>query len=66
MNSWISVKDRLPGTDDHVLCCTQTKAGRQNVVIGYYMDGAWRCGMNSNVTHWMPLPEAPKEVSGDA
>lgn len=56
---WIGVKDRLPDTEDHVLCCTQTKAGRQNVVIGYYMDGAWRCGMNSNVTHWMPLPTPP-------
>jgi len=59
---WISAEDRLPETDDHVLCCTRTKAGRQNIVIGYYMDGLWRCGMNSNVTHWMPLPEPPGEV----
>jgi len=58
--TWISVTDWLPENDDHVLCCTLTKAGRRNVVIGYYMDGAWRCGMNSNVTHWMPLPEPPE------
>ena len=57
---WISVKDILPENDNHVLCCTETKKGAKNVIIGYYMDGAWRCGMNSNVTHWMPLPEPPK------
>ena len=57
--TWISVKDRLPENDNHVLCCTETKKGMKNVIIGYYMNGAWRCGMNSNVTHWMPLPELP-------
>ena len=58
--TWISVKDRLPENDNHVLCCTETKKGMKNVIIGYYMNGAWRCGMNSNVTHWMPMPELPK------
>ena len=58
---WISVEEHLPLTDDHVLCCTRTKKGTTNVVIGYYMDGMWRCGMNPNVTHWMPLPETPEE-----
>ena len=57
---WISAETEVPANDDHVLCCTKTKSGRQNVVIGYYMDGMWRCGMNSNVTHWMPLPEVPE------
>lgn len=56
---WISAETELPANDDHVLCCTRTKSGMQNIVIGYYMDGLWRCGMNSNVTHWMPLPEPP-------
>lgn len=59
--SWISVKDRLPDAEDRVLCCTLTKKGTRNVIIGYYMDGAWRCGMNSNVTHWMPIPQPPEE-----
>lgn len=59
-NAWINADYVVPANDDHVLCCTRTKAGRQNVVIGYYMDGMWRCGMNSNVTHWMPLPEVPE------
>lgn len=58
---WISVKDRLPETEDHVLCCTQSKKGGQNIVRGYYRrDGLWVSGMNSNVTHWMPLPDPPE------
>lgn len=59
--TWISVTEQLPATDDHVLCCTRTKAGKMNVVIGYYMDGEWRCGMNSNVMYWAKLPETPAE-----
>ena len=53
--------DDPPETDEHVLCCTVTKKGQTNKVIGYYMEGAWRCGMNSNVVGWMPLPEDPDE-----
>ena len=60
MAEWIDVKEKLPRDDNHVLCCTETKNKAKNVIIGYYMDGAWRCGMNRNVTHWMPLPEPPK------
>ena len=60
MNEWIKCSERLPEDTEHVLCCTQTKKGTQNIVIGYYMDGFWRVGMNSNVTHWMKLPEPPE------
>lgn len=60
-SAWIDAEIEIPVNDDHVLCVTRTAKGRQNVVIGYYMDGLWRCGMNSNVTHWMPLPAAPDE-----
>ena len=62
MNEWIKTTDRLPEDDRHVLCLTRTKKGLWNVVIGYYMDGFWRVGMNSNVTHWMPLPEPPEVI----
>lgn len=57
---WIRSEDRVPETDGYVLCCTRTKAGQKSVVRGYHADGRWCCGMNSNVTHWMPLPEVPE------
>lgn len=58
---WIPCSERLPREEDKVLCCTQTKAGAKNIVLGYYAGGKWRCGMNSNVVAWMPLPETHEE-----
>lgn len=63
MIDWISTTDRLPETDEKVICLTLTKKGARNIIFGYYSDGMWRCGMNANVTHWLPLtalPELPK------
>lgn len=57
---WIPVSERLPETEDKVMCCTETKKGDKNIIIGYYMEGSWRCGMNSNVVAWQPLPEPYK------
>ena len=54
---WIPVTDRVPDNEHYVLCTTLTKKGFRNLVIGYYADGRWCCGMNSNVIAWMPLPE---------
>lgn len=60
---WIPVEERMPDNEDKVLCCTETKRGDRNIVIGYYIkeSGYWACGMNSNVIAWMPLPEPYKE-----
>lgn len=60
---WIPVTERLPDHENHVLCCTATKKGQKNIVIGYYHheSGRWACGMNSNVIAWMPLPEPYEE-----
>lgn len=58
---WISCSERLPREEDKVLCCTQTKSRSKNIVLGYYADGKWRCGMNRNVVAWMVLPEAYSE-----
>ena len=66
MAEWISVKERLP-EDGKVLCVRKSEAfrGRRyvdilNVDHGYFMDGAFVVS-DGNVTHWMPLPEPPKE-----
>ena len=59
---WIPVRwENLPEDENKVLCCTITKKGNKNIVIGYYSREleSWVCGMNSNVIAWMPLPELP-------
>ena len=62
---WISVEERLPHYLDHVLCVN--KFGIQ--MVGHltdYKEGGFRCesGMDScdYITHWMSLPDPPKEV----
>lgn len=69
MSEWISVKERLPekadtGWDYLVRVVLPSDGGtfvRQTRVIAYdFLDKKWCCtGMI--VTHWMPLPEPPKE-----
>ncbi len=63
---WISVKDRLPKPAENVLIFTDCYGGW--VDIGrYVLQGNlpfWARGgteIKDNVTHWMPLPEPPKE-----
>lgn len=76
MPEWISVKDRLPEEDEIVLLYRKTS---KKVAIGFRVRIAdfnfWECIQpNTNeytmgwcgagiVSHWMPLPEPPKEVN---
>ena len=64
LREWVPVEITLPPDEDRVLCCTKNKKGQKNLIIGYYMDGMWRVGMNSNVIAWRFLPPAyeAKEV----
>ena len=59
--AWVSVKDRLPEDYQRVLCLF--KSGTMEVsfrasVKGFCYEGFKQTG---KVTHWMPLPERPKE-----
>ena len=68
-NKWISVGDRLPEIGDEVLVLTEFK----DIRIYSYMridqetaDVVWEDDYGhweeiASVTHWMPLPEPPKE-----
>ena len=60
---WIPVTERLPERGERVLCYC-----RANIyeVMKMRTDGDWvydtnHVYMHSFVTHWMPLPEPPKE-----
>ena len=58
LREWVPVEITLPPEDEKVLCCTMNKRGAKNLVLGYYADGDWRVGMNSNVIAWRFLPPA--------
>ena len=66
VQEWISVKDRLPEDGEYVVCIAKRnpfsmfmpmvarikKNGWVNPITEQYI---------SEITHWMPLPELPKE-----
>lgn len=60
---WIDAYNgTLPPDDEKILCLTRQKNGGWNIVMGYCDGHQWHTGKNTNVTHWMPLPEPPEEV----
>ena len=64
MGEWISVKDRLPGVNEDVWCWSNKNGGE--MFVGYigYLTHEWTKNGSlyiGEVTHWMPLPEPPKE-----
>ena len=58
LREWVPVEVTLPPDDDKVLCCTVTKKGVKNLVLGFYLKGEWHVGMNSNIIAWRFLPPA--------
>lgn len=75
---WISVEWRLPDNYGPVLvaCEGTTIGGAAPIAIGSYGGGFWSLAdadgtcyltkyMHVVVTHWMPLPEAPKKGGGE-
>ena len=61
---WISVKDRLPETSGYYLVCTYTAFYRTQCISKVFFDGKLWGSIRkryANITHWMPLPEPPKE-----
>ena len=66
IQKWIPVSERLPEKREDVLLCRKWWNEIQNPQMGWHNDvsGEWFDLSNRvirNVTHWMPLPEPPKE-----
>ena len=76
MSEWISVKDRLPDADGIYLVCDRRLNGVPWVHTAgfkktssswceshgmYYDDRYGRYREQDKFTHWLPLPEPPKE-----
>ena len=74
IGGWISVEDRLPEKGEIVLAlvkATNPSYGQYHVIAALQNDGLWDswdeefCISGDPITHWMPLPEPPKEESND-
>jgi hypothetical protein len=59
---WIPVTERLPTDESRYAIVYRYKGrGHPKAFIGDFFDGQFSCGVNdTEITHWMPLPEAPK------
>lgn len=64
---WIPVNENLPADDVYVLiledgrgiyfACYKEKIPQWESIEGFF----WHGDMLQNITHWMPLPDAPEE-----
>lgn len=56
---WISVEDMLPEQGEEAICI----AADGDMMIGKYTEWGWMfpCYFEE-LTHWMPIPQPPKEV----
>lgn len=59
VGGWISVKERLPDTYTAVITYDKYSGVKENWLLKSNPCVSWSQGFH--VTHWAPLPEAPKE-----
>ena len=65
VQKWIPVSERLPQEFVSVLVFVPSESPLPMVKEAYLANGAWATKMaiffKEEVTHWMPMPEPPKE-----
>jgi hypothetical protein len=66
VSEWISVKDRLPKNRTRCLVCRYDWVTKTRFIDILWFYRAWLVApdygvADDTVTHWMPLPEPPKE-----
>ncbi|HDU2763717.1 TPA: DUF551 domain-containing protein [Klebsiella pneumoniae] len=62
---WIPVSERMPEAEGHYLVwanASRIDGYCDHLAIATYQGGEWSNEFNWLVTHWMPLPAAPREV----
>ena len=60
LQKWIPCSERLPDSDERCLVFTKGHNVGISRMMGRNLRGEWTC-CGYEVTHWMPLPEPPKE-----
>lgn len=62
---WISVKKRLPEDGQKIIAAFRDSGGwivdQARYGNGEFDFASWAYVWDDNITHWMPLPEPPKE-----
>ena len=58
---WISVEERLPEENGKYIVCT-AKGSVYCTKFSIGVRGSFHTDVYTHITHWMPLPEAPKEA----
>ena len=58
---WINVKDGLPKKSGKYIVCTVKGSVYCTSAVMRGDEACFKCDINTHITHWMPLPEAPKE-----
>lgn len=62
---WIPCSERMPERPgDYQVCTKNEYYGTRNVAKRYFNGDCWS-GRWTNITHWMPLPELPKEENDE-
>ena len=64
MSEWISVKDRMPEEGVDVLVYGEICHNKKGIEVDFVKNGDF-VACDEDVTHWMPLPEPPKENDAD-
>ena len=64
MSEWISVDERLPDVEVSVLCLW-SDGHHESATLECVDDSLWHClddgeMLQSDPTHWQPIPEPPK------
>jgi hypothetical protein len=64
VSGWISVKDRIPDTYKAVITYDKYSGVKENWLLK--SKPCVSCSQGLHVTHWMLLPDPPKDGDGDA
>ena len=64
MSEWISVEDRLPDADTHLIICYDDGLVGTAFFCNHLFQRDWKSNFN-DVTYWQPLPDPPESATSE-